>query len=155
MERCGGSWCSSAAVRSSSLAFRRVLTVLGYLWVSGHEPRHRDPANTDLTPHTKPQEPLWSPFNKSPAPPVPPLRFIALGRWGRGERREGGDTVRQLFTVVLRSYFTRKQSHGTLDSSSWLVSSPDLKHIPSHRTSTLPCCTLRPSCSAGDGLTDY
>lgn len=49
-----------------------------------------------------------------------PSRFTAPLR-ERGGR--GGGTVRQLFTVVLSSYFTRKQSHSILNSSSWPVSS--------------------------------
>lgn len=52
----------------------------------------------------------------------PPLRFTAPQRERRGGRG-GGGTVRQLFTVVLSSYFTRKQSHGFLNSFSWPVSS--------------------------------
>lgn len=49
-----------------------------------------------------------------------PSRFTAPQRERGGGRGGGrGGTVRQLFTVVLSSYFTRKQSHSYLNSSSW------------------------------------
>lgn len=87
------------------------------------------PANTDLTFCTKPRDPPWIPFSSSPAPPfyfkiyspmVEERRWMAgwWGCWG-GE----GLTVRQLFTVVLSSYFTWKQGHSFLNSSSWPISS--------------------------------
>jgi len=52
-----------------------------------------------------------------------PLRFTTLWRETGVSRKEGGCTVQQLFIVVLSSYFTRKQSHSTLNSSSCRVSS--------------------------------
>ncbi|KAK1877402.1 Multidrug resistance regulator 1 [Dissostichus eleginoides] len=76
------------------------------------------PASIDLTFRTKPQDPLWLPFSKLPAPPF----SFEIYSPAEGERR-GGVTVRQLFTAVLSSYFTRKQSHSFLNSSSWPVSS--------------------------------
>lgn len=55
-----------------------------------------------------------------------PPRFTAPQRkrgGGRGVKRGGREgTVRQLFAVVLSSYFTRKHSHSILNSSSWPVS---------------------------------
>lgn len=101
------------------------------------------PATTDLTFCTKPQDPPWIPFSKSPAPPFsfkiysPTERERRWKRWGRG------GTVRQLFTVVLSSYFTRKQSHSYLNSSSWPVSS-SVCNTFLHRD---VYCTLCPSIS--------
>lgn len=52
-----------------------------------------------------------------------PWRKKGGGWWGRWGCCGGGLTVRQLFTVVLSNYFTWKQGHSFLNSSSWLISS--------------------------------
>ena len=111
------------------------------------------PANTDLTFSTKPRDSPWIPFTKSPAPPFSFKIYCPV----EGERRRkgtggwlvvvvvvgGGGTVRQLFTVVLSSYFTRKQCHSFLNSSSWPVSS-SVCNTFLHRD---VYCTLHSHCS--------
>lgn len=105
-------------------------------WVIiGYHPRVQapGPANTDLTFCTKPQEPPWIPFSKSPAPPFSFKIYSPVEEKRRWLRRGRGGTVQQLFTVVLSSYFTWKHCHSLLNSSSWPVSNCCLQHIPAQR----------------------
>lgn len=101
--------------------------------ISGYQPKVSAPGltNTDLTFCTKPHDHPWNPFSKSPTPPFF-FKIYSLMEgeriWKRGLREGGrrkgkGDTVQQVLTVVLSSYFTRKRSHSAPNSSSWSVSS--------------------------------